>query len=354
MARYDFTKLSVLIVEDSNFMRSLLIGVLRALGVERISVAEDGEKAIQIMQPVQNSASMVGMSGIDVILCDYFMPNVDGALFLRWIRRSEQSPDRFLPFIMVSAAADRDVLFTSRDAGMDEFVAKPFSVEMLAKRFTSIVEHPRPFIYSPSYFGPDRRRRKVPVDRERRVIPESEIETVYSGKDLAALKKSKKKVWRFKIPRNLKNKISTGATGQDEPAFDPDLLKAAEDKIQDMASDYADWVTQSIEELVQAHHRALEDLEDAGPHMVTIADIAHELRGQGGIFGYPLMTQFGKSLFEITNGNPTVTAPLLDLINAHIDLIKVVVKQKVKGDGGDVGKQLMTSLAQAKKKHAGG
>lgn len=350
MARYDFSRLSVLVIEDSAFMRSVFINVLHALGVERIVTAENGEQAIKIMRPVSPAqSSMVGMTGIDIALCDYFMPTVDGSMFLRWLRRSDKSPDRFLPTIMVSAAADRDVLFTARDAGVDEFLAKPFSVEQLTQRLIAVIEHPRPYIYMPRYFGPDRRRRSKPVASERRVLSENDIETVYSGKDMSALKNSSKTVWEFRIPRNLKSKLSGGSSSSDPP-FDPDLIKVVETKISDMEGDYADWVEKSIEELVQAHHRALEEPERGLTHLSAINEIAHELRGQGGMFGYPLMTQFGKSLYDVTGEDAQISSALLDLIDAHIDLIKAVTHQKVKGNGGTIGQQLLESLTEAKKK----
>lgn len=351
MARLDFSRLSVLVIEDSAFMRSIFINVLRALGVERLSVAEDGEQAIKMMaQGPASKSSMVGMSGVDIVICDYFMPTVDGAMFLRWLRRSDRSPDRFLPTIMVSAAADMDVIFTARDAGVDEFLAKPFSADKLAQRLAILIEHPRPYIYTPKYFGPNRRRREKPVKTERRVLTKNDIEVVYSGKDMAALQNSDKAVWEFRIPRSLKTKLSGGSVDPNDPPFDPSLIQAAEQKIANMEGDYADWVANSIEELIQAHHRAVEEPERGVHHLSTINGIAHELRGQGGIFGYPLMTQFGKSLYDVTGDEPQISAQLLDLIDAHIDLIKVVTKQKVKGDGGSVGQQLLKSLAEAKQK----
>ncbi|NMM44518.1 response regulator [Rhodospirillaceae bacterium KN72] len=352
MARLDFTRLSVLLVEDSAFMRSVFVNVLRALGVERILIAEDGEQAIKIMTPAAGTkGTMIGTSGVDLIICDYFMPTVDGAMFLRWLRRSDRSPDRFIPVIMVSAAADMDVIFTARDAGVDEFLAKPFSAAMLAQRLTAVIEHPRPYIYCPRYFGPDRRRRAKPVQEDQRILTEKDVEVVYSGKDLSALKNSSKMVWEFRIPRGLKAKLAGGRSGDpNEPAFDPALIEAAEGKIANMEGDYADWVAHSIDELSQAHHRMVEEPERAVLHMATVHEIAHELRGQGGIFGYPLMTQFGKSLYDVTDEESQVSPQLLDLIDAHIDLIKVVTKQKIKGDGGSVGQQLLKSLSEAKKK----
>lgn len=350
MARYDFSRLSVLLVEDSNFMRSLFITVLRAIGVERITTAENGEEAIAIMRPSKKT-TMVGMTGIDLIISDYYMPVLDGGMFLRWIRRSEMSPDRFLPFIMVSAAADKDVIFEARDAGVDEFLAKPFSAEMLAARISAVVENQRQFIYTPTYFGPDRRRKPRPAEKERRVTTDQDIEIVYSGKEMSALKNSKKKVWVLRLPKRLKSKLATGSDSN-EPPFDPAAIEAAEKKITEMEGDYADWVKDRIHDLIQAHHRAIEEPERSHVHMEEIHKIAHELRGQGGMFGYPLMTQFGKSLYECTQKGTYVTPQLLDLINAHIDLIRVVMREKVKGDGGQVGQQLLKSLSEAKAKHA--
>ncbi len=353
MAQYDFTRLSILLVEDSKFMCNLMSGILRAMGIERILVVNNGEEAISIMSPLNKPKdSMVGFSGVDVVISDFFMPVVDGSMFLRWIRLAPKSPDRFLPFIMMSAAADRDVITKSRDAGVDEFLAKPFSAETIMKRLISVIEHPRQIIYCPTYFGPDRRRRAKPVENDLRKTKKEDIEIIYSGKELTSLKKSRKKIWIFKMPRALKNKLSTGSHNKDEPAFDPEMIAAAEKKVADMEDDYSDWVADSIEELIQAHHRAIEDFTNAEGYLFDINRIAHELRGQGGIFGYPLITKFGKSLYDCSGDGTEITAPLLDLIKAHIDLIKVVMSQKIKGDGGETGKELLVNLSEANKKHA--
>lgn len=355
MAKYDFSRLSVLVVEDSTFMQSLVLGVLRALGVERVTLCVNGEEAIQVLSPIgDQSKPTVGMSGIDLVICDMFMPIVDGAMFLRWLRRSEKSPDRFLPVIMISAAADMDVLFETRDAGVDEFMAKPFSAKTVVNRIKAIIETPRPYIYCPTYFGPDRRRKHKIPDQERRLISDDEIEVLHSGKDLSSTKNSKKRVWVFKLQKQLKTKLTTGFTDSDEPQFDADLIAAAESKIADMEGDYADWVRESIEEMNKAHRTMSDDPSSFEQQMATINRVALELRGQGGIFGYPLMTQFGKSLYETTVPGADPSTQLLELIDAHNDLIKVVMNQKIKGDGGPVGHELMNSLAEAKKKFSTG
>lgn len=354
MPRYDFSRLSVLVVEDSKFMQSIFVNVLKALGVERIKIANDGEEAISILTPVQNAnKEFLGMTGTDVVISDYFMPKLDGGMLLLWLRRADLSPDRFMPFIMVSAAADRDVLFKARDSGVSEFMAKPFSADMVAQRMVAAIEYPRQFVYCTTYFGPDRRRQNRPVERDLRETQPDDIETIYAGKALGDLKNSKKKIWHFRLPNRLQQKLSAGMkSSPDEPAFDPGLLSEAEEKIANMETDYADWVSDSVKTLRDALNRAIEDAENAADHLATINEIALEIRGQGSMFGYPLMTQFGKSLYEFTHKDMAVSPQLLDLIKAHTDLINVVIHQRMKGDGGPVGTDLMNSLDEAKKKYA--
>lgn len=332
-------------------MQSLILSVLRALGVERVTLCENGEEAIQALTPLSNNDKpAVGVTGIDLVICDMFMPIVDGTMFLRWVRRSEKSPDRFLPVIMISAAADLEVLYATRDAGVDEFLAKPFSANTVVNRIRAVVENPRPYVYCPTYFGPDRRRKHKLREDERRVISEDEIEVLHSGKTIANTKNSKKRVWIFKRQKHLKTKLTTGFADGEAPTIDNDLIAAAEAKIASMEGDYADWVKESIVEMSKAHRKMVETPSAAAQYMETVNRIALELRGQGGIFGYPLMTQFGKSLYETTSPQDDPNAKLMDLIEAHIDLIKVVMAQKIKGDGGDIGKELLNSLAEAKKK----
>ena len=313
MPRYDFSRLSVLVAEDSKFMQSIFTNVLKALGVQRVTVAADGEEAIGILTPIRNANSQLKvLSSFDVVISDYFMPRLDGGTLLLWIRRANLSPDRFLPVIMVSAAADQDVLFKCRDAGVSEFLAKPFSAEMVAQRLVTAVERPRQFIYCTTYFGPTaaaRRGRSSGIFAKPRPMT-SRPST--PGKALGpTLRTSKKKVWHFRLPNRLQKKLSAGMSDRSErTAFQPELLSQAEGMIANMETDYADWVSDLVKKLRNALNRAVEVPEGADGHLRKINAIALELRGQGSMFGYPLMTQFGKSLYEFTVTDTIVTPQL--------------------------------------------
>ena len=94
------------------------------------------------------------------MIIDYLMDGTDGISVLETVRNSEDSPNPFLPIMMITGFAEPKVVFRARDAGVNEFVAKPVSVESIANRLTLMIDKARPFVRSKGYFGPDRRRRR--------------------------------------------------------------------------------------------------------------------------------------------------------------------------------------------------
>ena len=145
-----------------------------------------------------------------------------------------------------------------------------------------------------------------------------------------------------------------GKSATEGGSIGPDMLKAAREQVVEMEEDYADWVGNSISQLEQAHNRIVENNADAPRQLDKIREVSRELRGQGGMFGYPLMTHFGRSLEEVAEASGRATEPLIDLVSAHIEGIKVVMREHIKGDGGQIGAELLKGLEEAKKKHATG
>ncbi len=118
-----------------------------------------------------------------------------------------------------------------------------------------------------------------------------------------------------------------------------------------MEDDYSDWVRGSMKRLVEAHAKALEaNSRGRVEQVIAINRLAHELRGQGSTFGYPLITVFGRSLYECTLNVETVEDSLLEFVKAHIDGINAVIREKIKGTGGELGNELVASLEVARKK----
>jgi CheY-like chemotaxis protein len=153
MAGYKFEEIEVLVVDDNSHMRTLLRELLRNLGIERIVEANDGDSGIQ----------RLGRSSPDVVITDLMMKPVDGLQFTRMVRDPNTSPDPFVPIIMVTGFSDKPRVEEARDAGVTEFLAKPVTCEALYARLETIIERPRPFVRTSSFFGPDRRRRERPL-----------------------------------------------------------------------------------------------------------------------------------------------------------------------------------------------
>ena len=149
-----YDKLTILVAEDNKPMRSLLRDILEALGVGTILEAADGKAAI----------TQLGAHAVDIVILDWNMEPMDGMELTRQIRTSPESPDQFVPIIMLSGHTERTRVLAARDAGVTEFMAKPVSVKALCTRINAIIDAPRPFIRTNGYFGPDRRRRVLPFN----------------------------------------------------------------------------------------------------------------------------------------------------------------------------------------------
>ncbi len=354
MAQYDLSSLTVLVVEDNAFIRRTLVNILFALKIRRVTQAANGAEAVEFLQLVAKDPQKANVLKLDIVFSDRYMDPMDGSSLLRWVRRNEASPDRFVPFVMISGAADGEMVREARDFGVNEFLVKPFSAKSVADRVLAVIDNPRPFIYTHDYFGPDRRRRDAVFQgRDRRVIAKSEIEVLYSGKAPRALGATSK-VWVFNLPNRLRERLSGGAPAGEAGQVDLALIQQAEKQLLSLESEYASSVLEFVKNLQELCDKALADPAQAAGYFRSINQIAHELRGQGSTFGYPLITTFGKSLYEQTKleSNAEITQSLLDLVKAHSDAVQIVIREKIKGMGGKVGVEIVKMLEKAKDKFA--
>lgn len=168
MAEYDFERLCILLAEDSMFIRALLTNSLKTLGVGKVVTVNHGGEAIDFLKLVQEDPMKAGTMSVDLMISNWEMSPVDGMMLLRWLRRHKDSPDRFLPFVMVTAYSEPKRVQQARDMGVTEFLAKPFTVRAIAEKLQLIIERPRQFVHTKDYFGPDRRRQDMEFEGEDR------------------------------------------------------------------------------------------------------------------------------------------------------------------------------------------
>ena len=170
---YDLKNFRVLILEDSSFIGSLLSSCLGEMGVGFITTVNNISNAKEKILSFNASVSSLN---IDVIIADWLMPDGTGQEFIKWVRNHKSDTIKFLPIIVCSAYASASLVEESRDCGANEVMVKPVSAEKLAHRILYVIDKPRPFIQSPDFFGPDRRRKiEKFIGEDRRKLKAEEI-----------------------------------------------------------------------------------------------------------------------------------------------------------------------------------
>jgi hypothetical protein len=128
----------------------------------------------------------------------------------------------------------------------------------------------------------------------------------------------------------------------------PDLIDRAEAALLAMTDDYLCWVAQDIDLLQGEATRA--EAGDAVEHaaaLQAIHGIAHDIKGQGGTFGFILVTWIAASLCRYLESRAEDGRADPAILGAHIDALRVVVRNGIRGDGGAIGTELVRELAEA-------
>lgn len=139
-----------LVVDDNHYMRVIVCTMLRAMGITHIREASDGAEALEIVRDWRP----------DVIIVDLVMEHLDGIEFTRLLRTGVDSPHPYVPIIMMTGHTDRTHVLAARDAGVNEFVAKPLTARALIDRMKSVIDNERAWVKCTTYTGPDRRRKR--------------------------------------------------------------------------------------------------------------------------------------------------------------------------------------------------
>ena len=144
-----FELLKILTVDDNHHMRLLLTEILRAIGVREVHEAANGAEALQVLRN----------NPIDIVMTDLAMQPLDGIDLVRRLRNAKESPNPMVPVIMITGHSTMRRVGEARDVGVTEFLSKPVTARGVIERIGRVVDHPRAFVRTESYFGPDRRRR---------------------------------------------------------------------------------------------------------------------------------------------------------------------------------------------------
>ena len=129
------------------------------------------------------------------------------------------------------------------------------------------------------------------------------------------------------------------------------ILDAAERGIGEAKGAFMLAVGDDLAKLAAYVDMALSDAANRAAHIEALYLKTSEIKGQGASFGYPLLTTIGAQLcrFIETAGNKLSDAQV-GVVKIHVETLRLVIQQKMEGEGGPAGQKLLTGLALALKK----
>jgi hypothetical protein len=142
----------------------------------------------------------------------------------------------------------------------------------------------------------------------------------------------------IKVPNTLKNKIGGRMSKVDNAA-----IAKAEAALASLSANFDDWIVGEIDKL-DACRKAVDQGELSGKAGKELFNCAHDLKGLGTTYGYPIVTQMADSLCDITNTQELRDKAPLFLIDVHVDAIRAAVKSKIKVSDHPVGGVLVSEM----------
>lgn len=143
------SEMRVLVADPYSQLREIIRDILlRGIGVSEVLEARNGEEVLASLRELP----------CDVVIADAAMTPVGALELTQKIRAGYEGIDPFTPIIVMSGNANLGEIIATRDAGANDYVAKPLSAKILDLRLRAMVAQPRPFVRSDDFFGPDRRR----------------------------------------------------------------------------------------------------------------------------------------------------------------------------------------------------
>jgi len=120
--------IKILVVDDFATMRKVLRNLLKQAGYENIIETEDGVTALRTLKSQK----------IDFVISDWNMPNMTGIELLKAVRADSDLAT--MPFLMVTVEALQDNVIAAVKAGVNNYIVKPFTAEVLNEKITKIME----------------------------------------------------------------------------------------------------------------------------------------------------------------------------------------------------------------------
>lgn len=145
---------------------------------------------------------------------------------------------------------------------------------------------------------------------------------------------------------NPPNSLAAKVSPHGGPSLES-IVREAEQALEDLQESYQLWVRQDLDNIVRLAEEAETDPAVAKGRLQEIAQITHDIKGQGATFEYPLLTHVARSLYKLLVESEGSNEQMLKLVRVHADAMNVIVKEDLRGASDELGKQLVEMLNKA-------
>ena len=138
-------------------------------------------------------------------------------------------------------------------------------------------------------------------------------------------------------------------TGSQSLALDddddlPEAVRKAQEAVAALAENFTEWMRADLDAALASLAKAKNSQPDNASHLADIYSVCHNIKGQGGSFGYDLITHVGESLCDYIHDTGSASERKLKVVEAHLTAMNFILDRDIQGDGGQVGKQLQAKL----------
>lgn len=324
----------VLLADSDREILYIIRDMLHGFGFRNISTVTDGAEALRAMKKQH----------FDLAITEWEVGQIDGVSMIRYLRTAPDAGFRYKPVIMLTGHSEEREVIAARDAGVSEYLVKPFTAKSLVQRIRLVVDQPRNFVWSPTFKGPDRRHvGEPPAGIEDRRIAETQN---LVRKEIAQMMKEDQ-VRIIKAEYELKEKI--GRDVSLDQIFTEERINAAQEVIFDGAKEFLNWFANDCKTL-QAECRKLPQGENIAEVLGNIEDAAFSIKARAGTFGYDCASLVANSLHQFTRRHPNFASEHLLVYEKHTESLLTILQNNISGLGGEIGQELLHRLNQLTKK----
>ncbi len=305
--------LHVLIVEDISPMRDLTTSVLKTKGIGKVSYAADGEKGFDAFCRLNP----------DIVLTDWQMPIMNGIDMVKLIRNSPHSPNKMVPVVMMTGYGSPAKISAARNYGVTEFLVKPFSARDLSKRIMHVITHPRDFIITEQYAGPDRRRKE---------------DALFAGKNSRTNPNGFKQ--RIKANHILQAKVGLGIV-------DEATIAKAQSVIDKNTFNFTPIAMMFLSQLHDGLEIAKHEQTTNRRSIERLINPVMQIKANARIFKYDLLGNLAGIMLDFLEKLNVLDKDVIEIVEAHEKTLSHIVSTEMRGAGGQIGTSLETELEGA-------